>query len=182
MLYNPRAVQWLLPIIEVLASFVGTMINVNIAIPKNERQQTITRVSTISCVESCIIQGLRYGFYLKLKYWPPLQTISSMLLSLHQTMNINRVSTECQYSINHFGCCILYNPRAILRHLPINNIMAANIGKWEGDMVIAPVWKWASTERQRLWVLHVVSSKGCGTAYIHYRGIVRLYRQYGWCW
>jgi hypothetical protein len=54
----------LLPIIAVLASFVGTMVNVDGATPKNERLQSINRESTISGVASCIIQGLCYGVYL----------------------------------------------------------------------------------------------------------------------
>ena len=37
---------WLLPIIEELAAFIGTMINVVVSTPKNERQQRVNRPST----------------------------------------------------------------------------------------------------------------------------------------
>jgi len=53
--------------------------------------------------------------------------------------SINRVSTECQQSANNFGCCILYNTRAVLRHLPIINILAAVMSKRDRDMVTSPV-------------------------------------------
>jgi hypothetical protein len=39
----------------------------------------------------------------------------------HQQI-LNRASTECQQSINNLGYCILYNPRAVLQHLPIINV------------------------------------------------------------
>jgi len=99
----PRAVVWLLSIIEVLAAFLGNMDNIDVASPDNERQQSGNRASTE-----------------------------------HQ-QSINRASTECQQSINNLGYCILYNPRAVLQHLPKINILAAFMGKREGDMVTAPV-------------------------------------------
>jgi hypothetical protein len=34
--------------------------------------------------------------------------------------------------------------------------LAAVLSKIDHDMVTAPVWKWASTERQRFCVLHLV--------------------------
>jgi hypothetical protein len=43
-------------------------------------------------------------------------------------MTINRASTERQQSINNLGCCILYNPRAVLRHVPKIQVLAAFIG------------------------------------------------------
>ena len=45
-LYNPRAILWLLPIIEVLATFIGNMVNVVVATPKNECQQSVNRALT----------------------------------------------------------------------------------------------------------------------------------------
>jgi hypothetical protein len=90
-MYNPRDVLWHLPIIEVLAAFIGNIVCVDTATPQNElqhrintastqRQQSINRASTqcqqsanrasmILGVASCIIQGLRYGIYSESTYW-----------------------------------------------------------------------------------------------------------------
>jgi hypothetical protein len=68
---NPRAVLWLLPLIDGLASFAGTMVNVDIGTPKNGGQQTFNRVTTISGVASFIRQGLCYWFPLKWMYRMP---------------------------------------------------------------------------------------------------------------
>jgi len=76
--------------------------------------------------------------------------------STEHQQSINTASTECQQSVNDFGCCILYNPRALLRHIPIIKVLAAVMSNRDRDMVPAPVWKWASTERQRFGVLHLV--------------------------
>jgi len=76
--------------------------------------------------------------------------------STDRQQSINTVSTECQQSVNPFGCCIMYIPRALLRYMSIINILAAVLFKCDRDMVIAPGWKWASTERQRFCVLHLV--------------------------
>jgi hypothetical protein len=84
-LYNTRAVLQLLPIIEVLASFVGTKVNVDVATHNNqyqqrvntastegqqsvnrgstERQPSVSNASTIWGVASRMIQGLNYGVY-----------------------------------------------------------------------------------------------------------------------
>ena len=94
--------------------------------------------------------------------------------------SINRALTELEQSVNSLGCCILYDSRAVLRHLPIINVLVAFVGKSECNTVTDPLWKWASTERPRFWVLHLVSSKGCSTAVIHNRAIGRLYRPYGY--
>jgi hypothetical protein len=99
--------------------------------------------------------------------------------STEHQQSINRASTERQQSVNNLGCCILYDSRAVLRHLPIINILATFVHKTESDTVTAPIWKWASTEHQRFWVLHLVSPRGCSMAVIHNRSIGRLSRQYG---
>ena len=91
------------------------------------------------------------------------------------------MSTECQQSVNKFGSCILYNPRALLRYIPIINVLAAVMCKRDPNMVSAPVWKWASTEHQRFCVLHLVWSKGCATAVTHNRCNGSIYRQYRVC-
>jgi len=81
---------------------------------------------------------------------------------------------ERQQSVNGFGCCILYNPRAVLRHLPIIEVLAAFIlGNIMNVDVNAPEnerqqsvnresterqqsVRRASTERQQSWVVHLV--------------------------
>ena len=55
------------------------------------------------------------------------------------SQSVNTASTEYQQSINNLGYCTLYNPRAVLQHLPIINVLAAFMGQIEGDMVTAPV-------------------------------------------
>jgi len=119
-LYNPRAVLRHLPIIEVLAAFIGDIVCVDTATAQAEHQQSVNRAS------------------------------------IEHQQSINTASTECQQSVNDFGCCILYNTRAVLWQLPIINILAAVMCKRDRDMVTAPVWKWASTERQWFWVFHLV--------------------------
>ena len=45
-LCHPRAVQWLLSIIEVLVAVIGEIVNVDVASPDNEGQQNVNRPST----------------------------------------------------------------------------------------------------------------------------------------
>ena len=80
---------------------------------------------------------------------------------------------ERQWSVNDFGCCILYNPRAIQRLLPIIEVLATCIGNTVYVDVASPENERqqsvntevterqqrinrASTERQQSWVLHGV--------------------------
>ena len=60
--------------------------------------------------------------------------------STEHQQSINTVSTECQQSVNTFGCCIMYNPRALLRHISIINVLAAILRKCDRDMVTTAVW------------------------------------------
>jgi hypothetical protein len=90
-------------------------------------------------------------------------------------------STECQQSVNDFGYCILYNPRALLWQIFIMIVLAAVLSKSDRDTVIAPLWKWASTERQWFCVLHLEYSNGCATVFMHNRSFGSLYRQYRVC-
>jgi len=73
--YNPRAVLRRLSVINVLAAFIGNMVNVNITTPDNQhqlsintastqRQQCVNRVSTILGIATWVIQGLFCGIYL----------------------------------------------------------------------------------------------------------------------
>jgi hypothetical protein len=53
-LYNLIVVLLRLPIIEVLATFMGNMVCVNVTAPENEHQQSINRVST-ERQQSCVL-------------------------------------------------------------------------------------------------------------------------------
>jgi len=77
-------------------------------------------------------------------------------VSTERQQIVHWASTECQQTVNNLGWCILYDPRAMLWDLPIVNISAAFMCKRESTMVTAPFWKWASTEGQRMGVLHLV--------------------------
>jgi hypothetical protein len=95
-----------------------------------------------------------------------------MTLSLHEKMSINsaskqhqqsvnRASTEHQQSINDFGCCILYNPKAVLLHIPIIKVLAAFRGNMVSFNVTTPQNERqqsinrASTKREQSWVLYI---------------------------
>jgi hypothetical protein len=153
-LYNPRAVLWHLPIIEVLAAFIGNIVSVDTATPQNERQQSVNRasterqqsvsrastehpqnvnrastqgqqsvnrMSTIFGVASYIIQGLCYGIYPESAYWQLLWAKEIATWSQPQSEN------QHQQSVNNLVCCILYNRRAVLWHLPIIEVLATFI-------------------------------------------------------
>jgi hypothetical protein len=87
-----------------------------------ECQQSVNRVSTILGVASCVIQGLCYGIYLKSTYW--LLWWAKEIATWSQPQSEN----ERQQSVNDFVCCIMYNPRDVLRYLPIIEVLAAFIG------------------------------------------------------
>jgi len=98
--------------------------------------------------------------------------------STESQFSINTASTECQQSVNDFEYSILYIPRALPQQISIIIVLAAVLNKSDRDMVTAPLWKWASAERQRYWVLHLVQSKGCDIGFMHNRSIGSIYRQY----
>jgi D-mannonate dehydratase len=58
--------------------------------------------------------------------------------SKERQQGINTVSNECQQSVNTFGCCIRYNPRALLQHMSIFNVLVVVLCKCDCDMVTAP--------------------------------------------
>jgi hypothetical protein len=55
-------------------------------------------------------------------YWEPFCANTSVSWSHHLSEN------ERQQSVNDFVCCIWYNPRAVLQHVPIIEVLAAFIG------------------------------------------------------
>jgi len=170
-LNNPRAELRHLCIIEVFAAFIGNIVCVDTVPPHNERQlivntmwtehqqsvnrastqcqQSVNRVSTLLGVASCIIQGLCYGIDPYSTYWQPFCANEIVTRLQHLSEN------ERQQSVNDFVCCILYNPRAVLQHLSIIEVLAAFIGN---IVIVNTVTPWnerqpsvntASTERQQ---------------------------------
>jgi len=79
-------------------------------------------VSTLLGVASCIIQGLCYVIDPYSLYWQPFCAKEIVKRLQHLSEN------ERQQSVNDFVCCILYNPRAVLQHLSIIEVLAAFIG------------------------------------------------------
>src|SRR5882757_9637674 len=63
---------------------------------------------------------------------------------------------EHQQSVNDFVCCIMFNPRAVLRHLSIIDILAAFIGNIVFVATVTP-----QNERQQ-----TVNAFGCCIMYI----------------
>jgi len=55
-------------------------------------------------------------------YWQLFCANEIVIWSLHLSEN------EHQQSVNDFVCCIMYNPRAVIRHLSIIEVVAAFIG------------------------------------------------------
>jgi len=82
--------------------------------------------------------------------------------SNQQQQRVIRASTVHQQCINNFGCCILYNPRAVLLRLPIIKVLAAFRGNMVSVNVTTPQYECqqsinrASTECQQSWVLYRV--------------------------
>ena len=142
-LYNPTAVLWHLCMLKVLPAFIGKMVFVDTVAPPNQCQQTVNRastehqqsinraatqcqpsvnrVSTLLGVASCIIQGLCYSIDPEWTYWQPIFVNAIVTWSQHLFEN------ERPHSVHDFVCCIVCNPRAVLRHLPIFEVLAAII-------------------------------------------------------
>ena len=86
-LYNPRAILRLLPIIEVLAGFRDNMVNAVVATPKNERQQSVNRASTerqqsVNNLGYCIIYNPRA----MLQHFPIINVSAAFRLSREHDM------------------------------------------------------------------------------------------------
>jgi hypothetical protein len=145
---------------------------------------------------SPIIRGLWYNKSPESRYWQPLWAKDIMTWSYPQSEN------EHKQCVNDLVCCILYNPRAVLLHLPIFELLAAFIGNITSINTATPQNEpqysvnSASTEYQLsvnrvspecqwFWVLHLVKSQGSDTAYTpnHHIGshYVQKTSQHGHC-
>jgi hypothetical protein len=118
---------------------MGNMLGVNLATPKNEHQQSANHFGC--CIlynQRAVLQHLLIIEVLAVF----ICNIASINIAIHKIehpQSVNRVSTECQQSINNVStehpqwinniwCCILYNPRTVWRHLPINEVLAMFMG------------------------------------------------------
>ena len=112
-------------------------------------QLSVNRVSTLLGVASCIFQGLYCGICPYSTYWQPFCANAIVTWSQHLFENGR------QQSVNDFVCCILYNPRAVQRHLSIIEGLAAFICNIVFVNTITPqnepqqIINTASTERQQ---------------------------------
>jgi len=64
-----------------------------------------------------------------------------------ETGSLPYPANECQQSINGIWSCILGNLTGDWLQTAISQVLAAFGGKNNGDVLPAPSWKWASTER-----------------------------------
>jgi len=146
-LYNPRAVSWHLPIIEVLAAFIGNIVNVDVAAPEYEGQQSVNRAST------------------------------------ERQQSVNTASTECQQTVNDFGCCISCNPRAVLWHLSMMEVLATVLGNMVRVDIATPNDERQQSHSRALTILGIASCIIRGLCYgiYPYSKFDCLYLQYGYC-
>jgi hypothetical protein len=136
-----------LPIIEVLAVFIGNIVCVHTATIQNERQQSVNRASTehqqsvnrASTERQQSVNRAPTEHQQSINRASTERQQSANRASTEHQQSLNRASTEhqqsiytapteCQQSVNDVGCCIWYNPRAVLQHLPIIEVLAAFIG------------------------------------------------------
>ena len=64
--------------------------------------------------------------------------LSVNTVSTERQQSINRASTQCQQSVNDFGCCMLSNPRGVLWHLPIIEVLATCMGNYVSVDIATP--------------------------------------------
>ena len=132
---------------------------------------SVTRASTIFVLASWILKQLCDDIKLSSMFWPPLWEKMAATMSLPPPRN------ERQWSVNNFWSCIMDTQSTVHWDYPIINVSAAFMGNNASDDIITTSWKWASTELQQFFVLHLGQSKGYGKALTHNQHIGYLYRQ-----
>jgi len=88
-LYNPTTVLRHLPIIEVLATFMGNMVSVDVATPQNERQQS---VNDSGC---CILYNTRL-----VQWHSPIIRVLATFMETMVSVDVTKPKNECQQSVN----------------------------------------------------------------------------------
>jgi len=59
---------------------------------------------------------------------PRINIMATVMSERYRDIVISQSHNERQQSVNDLLYCIVYNPRAVLRHLPIIEVLAAFIG------------------------------------------------------
>jgi len=158
-LYNPRAVLRNLPIIGVLAAFIGNIVNVDVPAPENERQQSVNRAST-ECQQSVNRASTQRQ-----------QSVNRA--STERQQSINTASTECQQTVNDFGCCILCNLRAMLWDLSMIEVLATFLGNMVRVDLATPNNEHQQSHSRALTILGIASCiiQGFGYGISHNLGL-----------
>jgi len=174
-MYDPRAMLRLEPIIEVLVALIRNIVNDNVASPENERQQSVNRASTEH--QQCINRASTEG-QLSVN-WASTEDLQSVnRASTERQQSVNRASTERQQSVNSASTerQQSVNRASTERQQSVNRVsterqQSINTASTQRPHSINRV----STECQRFWVLHLVQSKGCAMEFTHNRSIGHLY-------
>jgi len=176
------------PKIEKLPSFMGNAGRVGFTTPRI----TVNGASTILKVASWIIERMCCGIDPSSTYCLSLWALCSVSMSQHLKMSINRESTESQQSVNRastkhyqslydFEYCIFDISTAVHSHWPILEMLPIVIAITVRVTITTSKVNVcsASTERQQLRVLCVLSSISCRTGFTHTQSLCRLDWQYG---
>jgi len=116
-----------------------------------------------------ILTSVRHCLFLT--YWPP------ECSEWTQTHSLPHPENKRQRSINDCWSCIIRNLGGDRLDTVINNVLAIFIAKRGSETHPTPSWKWASTEHQRLLVLHLQQYEWRLITRIQKHGYGSLYRQ-----
>jgi hypothetical protein len=140
----------------------------------------INRTSTIFGIAFWIIKGRWYDMYPCSKFWLTVMAISLVLMLLPH-------KNKYQRSINDYRSWNLFNPRTVLWHLPIIEVLPGymdNMSNVDVSTVKNECEKTVnrvSTKYQWVYMLHLVWFKGFAIVFTQSRCIAGLYKQYVKC-
>jgi len=186
-MFNPRAVLWNVPIIEVLAAYIGKIINLDVTSPEIERHQSPNWASTerrqIRVLHLEQSKGSATAFthnrsigHLYRKYRECWCRCTWKWASTVPQHSLNTASTQRQQSVNDcgFAACVIQG-------------LCYGIYPW--SKYWPPFWEtWlefillhlkisvnrVTTELWQFWALHLVWCKGCAMAFTHNRRLAAL--------
>jgi len=166
--YNAWPVLRNLPIIEVLAALIGRLVDLVVTSPENERQQSFNRASTerqrirllhlaqskggAAALTHNRSSGHHYKQYLECRC-----RCTWKWASPEHQQSIDTASTECQQSVNDSGCCILYNPKAVVRHLSMIEVLATWLWIMVRVDIATPNNKCHQSHNRELTILGIAS-------------------------